>query len=113
MIVASLRGGVRSTPVRRKAFDDEGMRRSGNLQHPPRRPGWVDGAGKISLPPASQAQALVMRDAGRRELVSHSFPFFTGLCEKSLLGAAFACGLSRTSQMIVVQKDWIDCACAL
>jgi hypothetical protein len=67
----------------------------------------------MSVMAALGALNLVPHACARRDLRPHSFVFFTGLCEKSRRRGTFARALSRASQMIVVQKDWNDCACAL
>jgi len=85
--VASLRGGGRSTPVWWEAFDGEGSGRVRILRNPRPRPGWVGGVSQMSVLAASEALNLVMQDSPHRDHVSHSFAFFTGLCEKACAGA--------------------------
>jgi hypothetical protein len=111
--VASLRGGGRSTPVWWEAFDDEGSWRGRILRNPRSRPCRVGGVSQMSVRATPGALSLVPLDGARRDLVSHSFAFFTGLCEKRPCCSTFACALNWASQTIVVQKDWNDCACAL
>jgi hypothetical protein len=41
----------------------------------------------MSVPAASKALNLVMQDGAHRDHVSHSFAFFTGLCEKAAVAA--------------------------
>ena len=59
---------------------------AGNLQNPVPGRNWVDGAAHMSLVAALKPQGLVIQDQPRCDVVSHSFPFFTGLCEKSSTG---------------------------
>jgi hypothetical protein len=47
----------------------------------------VGGVSQMSVKTAPGALSLVPLDAGRRDLVSHSFAFFTGLCEKDRAAA--------------------------
>src|SRR5262249_5872343 len=77
-----LRGRARSAPGWWEAFDDEGMRGSRILQNSASRQSRMNGAVQMSTVTALRPQALVMQDAARRDSVTHSFPFFTGLCEK-------------------------------
>jgi hypothetical protein len=71
-----------------EALDEEGSRGRWNLQNPAPGRNWVDGAAHMSVVAAPKAQGLVIQDLLRCDVVSHSFPFFTGLCEKSPAGAA-------------------------
>jgi hypothetical protein len=43
--------------------------------------------GQISVVAGLQAHGLVIQVVARRDLVPHSFPIFTGLCEKDSTGA--------------------------
>jgi hypothetical protein len=85
--VASLRGEGRSTPVWWEAFDGEGSGQGRILRNPRSRPGWIGDVSQMSVPAASEALNLVMQDGAHRDHVSHSFAFFTGLCEKAGAGA--------------------------
>lgn len=85
--VASLRGGGRSTPVWWEAFDGEGSRQGRILRNPRPLLHWVGGVSQMSVLAASEALNLVMQDSPHRDHVSHSFAFFTGLCEKASAGA--------------------------
>jgi hypothetical protein len=83
------------------------------LRNPQPRPCRVGDVSQMSVRTTPWALGLVPLDVTPRDLVSHSFAFFTGLCEKRPRCSTFACALNWASQMIVVQKDWNDCACAL
>lgn len=48
----------------------------------------ANGAAWLSVMAAPKACGLVVQAFTRCELLSHSFPFFTGLCEKSSAEAA-------------------------
>ena len=85
--VASLRGGGRSTPVWWEAFDGEGSWRVRILRNPRPRPCRVGGVSQMSDRTTPWALSLVPRDAASRDFVSHSFAFFTGLCEKDRAAA--------------------------
>ncbi|WP_162917643.1 hypothetical protein [Dongia deserti] len=84
----ALRGSGRSTPVWWEAFDDEGLQGIWIPQSSLPRPNWDDGAAQMPIMAAPQAQRLAAQGAARRIFASHSFPFFTDLCEKDLLGPA-------------------------
>ena len=85
--VASLRGEGRSTPVWWEAFDGEGSGQARILRNPRSRPGWVDGVSQMSVLATFGPLNVVMRGSAHRDHVSHSFVFFTGLCEKAHAGA--------------------------
>ena len=85
--VASLRGGGRSTPVWWEAFDGEGSGRVRILRNPRPRLGWVGSVSQMSVLAAPEALNLVMQVSPRRDHLSHSFAFFTGLCEKDRAAA--------------------------
>ncbi len=84
---SALRGAEGPTPVWWEAFDDEGSRGS-RILHPLPRTNWSNGATRMSVAVAPEAQGLAMQDTARRTFVSHSSPFFTGLCEKDQMRLA-------------------------
>lgn len=81
-IVASLRGEEWLTPVMWEAFEDEGWRRGRIFQNPLLRSKWGGIATRISAAIAPEAHSLSIRMVARRAVASHSFSFFTGVCEK-------------------------------
>jgi hypothetical protein len=85
--VASLRGEERSTPVWWEALNGEGSGQGRILRNPGSRLGGVDGVSQMSILAVSGALNLVIRASAHRDHVSHSFAFFTGLCEKAHAGA--------------------------
>ena len=108
-----LRGRERLAPDWWEAFDDEGKRWGRILQNSASQQSRISGVVQMSTVTALRPQTLVMQDVARHASLTHSFPFFTGLCEKRCGASRLTRTLSCSSQMIVVQKDWIDCACAL
>jgi len=85
--VASLRGGGRWAPVWWEAFDGEGSGRGRILRNPRPLVHWVGGMSQMSVLAVPGALNLVMQDRVRRDCLSQSFVFFTGLCEKARAGA--------------------------
>ena len=85
--VASLRGEGRSTPVWWEAFDGEGSGLGRILRNPRPRLHWVGGVSQMSDRTTPWALSLVPLATACRDLVSHSFAFFTGLCEKDRAAA--------------------------
>ena len=85
--VAALRGAGWSAPVWWEALDEEGSRRGGILQNPLPQSNRIAGVGQISVGATPPAHGLVIQDVAGRDLVPHSFPFLTGLCEKDSTGA--------------------------
>jgi hypothetical protein len=85
--VASLRGEGRSTPVWWEALNGEGAGWVRILGNPRPWLGWVGGVSQMSILAVFGPLDLAMRDGARRDHVSHSFAFFTGLCEKARAGA--------------------------
>ena len=89
--VASLRGGGRSAPVWWEAFDGEGSEGSWRgriLRNPRPRPCRFGGVSQMSVRATIWALNLVPLGSTRRDFLSHSFAFFTGLCEMDRAGAA-------------------------
>lgn len=72
----------------REAFDEEGSRGRRILRIPLPRSNHVVGAIQMSVAAASKAHGPVIQCTAPRGLVSHSFSFFTGLCEKFPMGVA-------------------------
>ena len=56
-------------------------------RNPRPRQGWVNGVSQMSILAAPEALNLVTRCGACRDHLSHSFVFFTGLCEKARAGA--------------------------
>ena len=83
LTVASLRGGGRSTPAWWEALDEEGSGRGRIPRNPQSRPCRDSGVSQMSVMAAPSALNLVAQDCPRRDLLPHSFVFFTGLCEKA------------------------------
>jgi len=84
---ASLRGGGRLAPVWWEAFDEEGSRRGRILRNPRPRSCRVGGVSQMSVMAVPRVPNLVLQSGARRDLLPHSFAFFTGLCEKARAGA--------------------------
>ena len=82
-----LRGGGWSTPLWWEAFDGEGSGQCRILRNPRPQLRWVGGVSQMLVLAAPSALSLAMRDSVRRDPVSHSFAFFTGLCEKDRAAA--------------------------
>ena len=92
--VASLRGGGRLTPVWWEAFDGEGLWWGRILRNPRPRPCRVGCVSQMSVRAMPAALNLVPQGTARRDFVSHSFAFFTGLCEKDCAAATSRAGLT-------------------
>ena len=84
----ALRGGERLAPVWWEALDEEGSRRGGILQNPPPWSNRVVGVAEISIVAGPTAHGVAMPGVAWRDVMPHSSPFFTGLCEKDRAGAA-------------------------
>jgi hypothetical protein len=65
----------------------EGSRQGRILQNPRARWCRVGGMGQMSIWTAPRALNLVRQDTASRDRVSHSFTFFTRLCEKDRAAA--------------------------
>jgi len=83
-VVVPLRGRARPTPGWWEAFDDEGQQCRRILQNLSALSSRVMSVNQISIGAARRVLGLVSQGAAQRDLVSNSFPFFTGLCEKAL-----------------------------
>jgi hypothetical protein len=97
---AMLRDRERSAPVWWEALDEEGSRRGRILRNPLPRSNRVAGVLQISVGAAPRAHGLVIQDVAGGELAPHSFPFFTGLCEKESTGA-------RSLVLLAVHRKWL------
>jgi hypothetical protein len=90
----------------------EGLRRGRILRNSPPRPKRAVGVGQMSIVAAPWGAGSCDPRLRAARFLANSFPSFTGLCEKERQDPLhFA--LRGSSQMIVVQKEWNDCACAL